>query len=339
MFDEPNPKEAARRDEFVKRGQERLHDLLRALENKDGEVVEEAANILAMLGSEARPALPQLRRCAEQAKGMEVCALLSALVHILPEDEPVGPLMIACLESLPDGTFEKPEKYWMISLRDLSDSEGVEHFHRSVAFATTALMLVLAPAGRTRVEVPSLLWAASPKYPVAVRALALSVLAEFEEDATSALPGLQTLLMDENPLIRLYVGNAILCIKNDRAMLPELIKAMALDPELEKQFRDGAEKSFETLQEQKAEMKESWRNPEVANGWIQSMLRGLKHGRGYQKRCAIKYLRSMGSAAWPAVPALVVALNDRDDETRTRAAGAIAHIAIETLKARIRRNP
>lgn len=323
---ELNADESALHAEIRDCGKACFKDLRLALESHDAHVVRAATKVLALLGLEAGPTLPQLRKLAEHAKDEERCAALHALVHILPEDEPVGPLVLAYLKSLPKDA---------IALQGMLEEPEIAYFHFSADFSSARIARELVRAGRTVVEVPSLVEAASPDYPVLVRAIALNVLALLKDEATSALPRLQALLHDESRVIRLYAGNAILCIEQDPAKLPEVVKAVGLNPEQQAKFRKCADQLFKSVLKEQEELELFAQDPDAAAQMVQHLIRVLKHGPAYHKRLAIRYLKHLGGEARAAVPALAMQLNAPHEEMRSQAAALIVEIGWTTLKTRL----
>lgn len=248
---------------------------------------------------------------------------LLALLSITPSDEPVGPLVLRFLESLPDDVLQRYSR--VESRTDGSPHPlGVSPARAAWIDCTSVVAAsMISSSGRENVETPAILEAASPKYPRAFRAVAIGTLAELEEEARAAVPGLRALLKDDDALIRAAAAIALVKIEADPAGVPEIIRAAALQGDDERSLRAQADAIVGRRQRER----DCWRKH--GGDLAPYLIRRIEQSNGPRKRESMRLLSLLGPAGREGLPALRSALDDPDEDTRRSAARALRDIDAE----------
>lgn len=281
-------------------------------------------SILMAMGTDAEMAISELRTIAlNTAKPSGARAnCVMALFYVVPEETPVGPLLLNLLDSMPAEMQAELQE----GARQLQDGEWSAR--TSLGFGWTFYSMYLIYSGHTKCEVPTLVKIAGDEYPLMLRAIAIGVLGELSFDARSAVPELRKLLNDEDPFIRELAVRVISTIQDDETLIPELLPFLKLDVAKSKEVEQDLKEYFEENRQKHAK----WRNspPDHWDAWlIQGAKSVLQHGNGYQRRQTIQDLGHMGPNAKDVLPELRRFLNDRDEDTRRMAAEAIRQIEAE----------
>ncbi len=328
-----------RRAAFRQEAKRLLPELLKVLRNDDDPLRDEyaaivAAELIMALGPDSRTAQPDLEEIVlnNKASGMLRMMCAYALLTVIPEDEPVGPLVLKMLNALSIEQFEELNGDAQLEGDDTAKrifGDGkrgiVAMRHNSVATSIPAYAVPLANSGHTKIEVPYLVKIALGAYPPMIRAMAIGTLGALGFDAKSAVPALQKLLKDEDRFVRVWAASSLMTIERDEKLIPELIKSL----ELIGKERDNCKSEFrEYLRQQDLERKQ-WR--EIAKGAEREVsltlfVRMLNQGSSFHRRHAIQTLGLMGPGAKPAILEVRKALNDSDKDTRRMAAEAIRQI-------------
>ncbi len=322
-----DPKGRTRRATFRQESKPLIPELLKALRNKDESVVSVAAEVLMVLGPEAQAALPDLERIVhnESSTAFTRMMMFHVLLFVMPEDRPVGPIMLKALNSLPWETYEDLlNEFGGVSSDDKDQQfEDAQKLRGTmVALSIPVYVGPMISSGHTKIEVPYLVKIASGDYPATVRAMAVGILGALQLDAKSAVPALRTLLKDEDRFVRTWAVDALLRIEREPKLIPELIEAL----ELKGKKREEAEKGMREWLKQQEQERESWRELFSDGDDLTEFVQMMKHGSGFLRRQAIQYLGLIGPGAKSAVPELRKALHDSDEDTRQMAAEAIKQI-------------
>jgi len=307
--------------------------LMKSLQSEDETVKTTAAFVLAYIGSDASSACPTLRKMFNNRKADfdTRYVALQALLFVTPENQPVGPLVLEQLKSVSPETVKEFEDEWT-ELTKLFDS-GTPSSKANIAISGMDFDIgfELMLAGRTTVEVPSILKATSKEYPTFVRANAILLLRGMGQDAVKALPTLREIMNDDgnHSLIRYMAASVIFEMDPRPGVVAEAIKALALQGKEKEEFVKLAREHFEMMKSQRGDWKE------FAAIWAESVPRFvllLQFPRAAHRRYAIRILRDIGPAAKSAVPELQKMLNDPDEDVRTLAAKALNVITAKPPK-------
>jgi len=210
--------------------------LIAALKSADPEIVSTAATALAKLGADGRKALPALQTLFQDQKASAETKfhVFVALLHVTPKDKSLVQSLLGRWRDLP--------KEQRVEIEDLSN-EATEGPFQGERFGHSGIVCagLLICADRTTVEVPHLIKATSPEFPLAVRVIAIDVLSHLAWDAESAIPSLRMLLNDENKLVRGNAAHALVRIERNPELLPPLLRALNFGHQEETSFREAAE--------------------------------------------------------------------------------------------------
>jgi len=277
-----------------------------------------AAFALGALGPAAEKCRPALREVAldrKNSRGLRMVAI-PALLNVIPPNEVAGREFVewfigAFCDDADDG--DEPDGRESKG----NDDETVETV---AGWSGPFLAALLIGAGRTTIEVPSLVEAMQVESPRRLRMTAITALATLEVESRRALPMLRKLLADDDRLVRLYAGLALVHINADRAEIPVIIKAMALDKRESAKFQDEASSFLAQKSEQLKRVRDG--GVELAGLAVHM----LKHRNSFHQRQAIRTLGEIGPAAEEAIPKLTELLKSEDKDTRAAAAEALKAI-------------
>lgn len=300
---------------FISEAKRHIKHLLTALKSNNPEVVSTAALVLAKLGPDARSSLPTLQKlfqCQKTTPEVRTNIFIS-LLHVTPKEKPLGPFLIDYFESIPNQQ--------RIEINKLSDQTTNDPFSGAgIANTGIAYAGLFIDADRTVVEIPFLIKATSPKYPLIIRTISINILGHFQSDAESAIPDLQKLLQDKEKLIQVSTAIALVRIQKEPENVPILLEALNLNREEIIEFH----KSINVLFKEEQQLKDL-SGPDGAVV-VQELVKLTKCKNGFYKRQAIIALGEIGPAAKAALPSLKKSLKDSDKETRRRTVEAIRKI-------------
>jgi HEAT repeat protein len=303
--DYPRPEHRKKRREFQDLATPHLPRLIALLDSRNDDVVVAASLALGVVGHEAGRASAGLSQVfldptrSKDARGWAYWAL----GFVLPESEPLGPIVLKWLNSSERRSIEK-----VVARTDRIP-------HEPLVFDVSELL----HSGHTLVEVPYVVGVARGKFPSELRQIAISALGSFETDAKSAVPELWKLVSDPDPLIRQAAARALMKITADRKLVAKLETAFNLDAEAKHWLELEAEDYFEEgLDGSDQEM--------LANVRLKIMPYMVTCDNGFFRRQAIRKLKRLGTAARPALPELHQALSASEEETRQLADEAIRAI-------------
>jgi len=314
--DYPRPQHTKKRREFQDLAKPYLPRLIALLDSRDNDVVTAASVALVVPGHEARQSSARLSQMildptrSENARGWAYWAL----PYVLPETEPVGPLVLKWLKSSERQAIETT-----VSGTEKDDGGKQQQTVRIPAVPITMDAGSSLCSGHTLVEVPYFLEIARGKYSSELRQMAISMLASFETDSKRAVPELWQLVHDPDPLIRQATATALMKITNDRKLVGKLETAFNLNADARDSLELEAHDYFEEgLDQSDREM--------LAKVRLEILPYMVTCDNGFFRRQAIRKLKRLGPAARPALPELRQALTASDKETRQLATEAIRTI-------------
>ncbi len=307
--------------EYRRQAKPLIPQLIEMLDSDDVEDVSIALGVLGITGPDAKAAIPKLKAMLfdKQTYDAEVPPLkiLVTLLYITPAGEPVMPLALQWLDGLPNekrdllgGALQVNEER-QVNLPNFPSQNSMLVW--TYGFLSEIIIPHLLAAGRTRVEVPSLLQATDSKYPQSVRSTALSILMTLQSEARAALPGLRKHLDDSDPSIRYLTANAILAIEQDAAVIPQNTVALNLPPDERKEFETGAAK---IVASGALRLKEVLDVHDVPPELMEGISGMLTHGNATHRRLGLIYLAEIGPEAKSVIPTIEKLRNDPDEETR-----------------------
>jgi HEAT repeat protein len=308
----------AERDRIRSELKQHVSTLTKLLNGKHEESRQTAAGLLGLLGSDASSAskaLLDVIRSKETSDELRMSTFV-ALLHVMPADEPVGPLLLEVYPVARQGKDgNKGDKN--------SDDEDFDDV-RGSGIAAVYYCRLLISSGRTMIEVPTLVELAGPRYPRLIRGIAITVLAELASDSRAAIPGLRKLLADEDLLLRKAVGAALLCIEGDPRQLDTVAEELNLSDEDRLEFKKSMSEMFEEIERLRKSMAAI--AAEDAEAVVPVIIQQLKYGPPFSQRQAIRVLSEIGSPAKAAIPELTAATTNPEEATREAAKAALKQI-------------
>lgn len=286
-------------------------------------------SILMAMGADAEAAIPNLKAIAlDETKpygARHHCVM--ALLYVTPEREPVGPLFLRVLESVPaELKTEFTDAYQREKNHTAGEPDGIDYLGASVGIVSTYFTMNLIHTGHTKSEVPTLVKIVEGNYPSAYRAVAIAVLGELSFDARAAVPALRKQLKDDDPFIRECAVSSLLMIEKEESLIPELLPFLDLDDERRKEYEQELNDYFQKLREEQAKLRKDEPGDETNQWFLGELKLILKRSKGHHRRYAIQTLGHIGPNAKAALPELRKALHDPDEDTRRMAAEAIRKI-------------
>jgi len=289
--------------------------LIKLLLNAPEEGRVAAARVLGAIGPDAeasRSALRKVIRDGKNSRGLRLVAV-PALLSVTPARETAGREFL-------DGFFAACGS-------DSDDvkaaDEGESSFGGDETFAGwygPLLAAMLIGAGRTSMEIPSLVEVTPAAFPRRLRLTAITALAVLEAEARKAVPALRQLLDDNDSQVRQFAGLAILHIEGEAAEIPSIMQAMALDKRGNDKFLEEANDLIQRKKEASKQIQEA--RDEI----VPLALPMLRHRNSFHQRQTIRLLRDIGPPAKEAVPELKKLLKSNDKETRAAATEALKAI-------------
>lgn len=286
-------------------------------------------SILDVLGPKAIAAIPELKSIALNERISFENRIRAALtvLPITPENQPVGPIFLKVLETMPTAIKDEMEDFYTIDKQPEHDIEAAEQRrYFAVGMATTIFSCALIQSGHTKSEIPSLIKIAHGPYPSACRAIAISVIGKLEFDAQIAVPELRKLLKDDDSFLQLVAANSLLEVLDDESQISKIMPILKLDETNQKEIEQLFHESFSDQRQRQRKLVDSAQEGPFAADFLNSLLESLQYGSGFQRRSTIKLLGEIGPSAKRALPALRKALHDPDKDTRRMAAEAIQRI-------------
>ncbi len=303
-----------------------LPEILALMDHEGTDVVASALHVVTMMGSDARPAIPKLNKLLADHREDGIIAISAgrALLTVLPENQPVTPLIIAAFEKSP------ARRTWDRELQEAGDanpnrgSESPNGAFFGINFCAEMLWTNLLAAGRTRVEVPALAQVVSTSSSLSAKLVAIGVLAGLGTEAEAALPVLYKQLQDPNELVRLSAAVASVLIERNPDNIAILAKKLSRNEEERTDLQVGAREVLKEGNQLDVAIIESMK--ESVEFGVTACLGMLKHGRNFHQRKALAYLAKLGPAAKSAVPALNERLSHPDEEIRRLVAETLRRI-------------
>lgn len=288
-----------------------LLDLLKR--TKDEDVFSTSAALLTVMGLEAHSIAPDVKRLIlrNELNGQERMSAFLLLLSVIPEDQPVGPVMIELLKAMPEKTR-----------KDIAENSALE----TVGFCIPITAGSLIRTGHTKVEVPYLVKVAQGDFPIFVRALAIGTLGSLEFEARAAVPALEKLLRDKDLNIQYMAAGALMTIQQEQLQLPAIVEALGVKGQKRREIEQGWEEYFESKNRERKQLEAIVQERDLLFPTLAYL---LKHGHGCHRRHAIRRIAIIGREAKFALPDLKKALGDDDEETRQLAADAIRAITAD----------
>jgi HEAT repeat protein len=223
----------------------KLHtaSLRKLLDCQHDESRETAAYLLAVIGPDAKDAEPALLTLirSRTTTGSLKEAAITALLHVVPSNRPVGPTLLAVFN---ENAREAADKQLDAAEANAAQDDN-DHEEACAGISATTIALMLAHSGRTATEVPTLVELITDKYRRGIRLTIMYALSEMESDCKAALPALRKLLSDDDRRIRSAAGWALLRIEGSLAELPAVLKAIRLDEKEEAEFQESISHLFQ----------------------------------------------------------------------------------------------
>jgi HEAT repeat protein len=292
--------------------------LLAGLKEKDMQLRQRAAQVIAEVGKEASPALPQLIAAMKDQNDQVTGSLIYALSQMGQDAAPAIPALVEIVRDGGDtGLRASAARALMPFGREAKDAvpgllemlkNGQRHNRGQAAMA---LVKIAIPAE----ALPALLEAfaqPSREYEHDEHVIAGAL----HELGPGVAGSVAELLRHERPEVRMRAIQVISGFgKQAQNAVPQLVDAM------EDKDEDVAISAAEAV----------WnihRRPDV----LPHFVRGLKAKSTQNRIRAARNLMNMGAEAKPAVPDLVAACKDRDSQVRREAYQALRQLDPETAK-------
>jgi len=306
----------------------KLTDLLK---HPNEQVEREALDWLSAIGPEAQACVPALKAQILMPNAATRFSAIETMLHVVPEDTPVGPVILDFLSSYLKSLTPQELSEFDIHLKTEMQTDGTTVKRLSgprsfgLGISVAGYAIILASSGHTLCEVPYLLKAASPDYPNYIRAVALGILAELREESKAAIPRLRELLHDTDPVVRYFSANALLFVSRKPAIITELADQLGLQGQERVRFEKSA-------QQRLADSSENWGSAEALEAWhdplFQQIILGqIEYGNGFYRRQGLRFLRQIGTGTEQVRPLLRRLLNHKDAETRDLADDILQRIA------------
>jgi len=298
-----------------------LPDLGKLLESEHDDCRSTVADMLAVLGPEAKDLEPALLRIirSKTTSGEVGMAAVTALLHVAPRSRAVLPTLLELYDAQRNAKTETEEE-----AKRLND-----HDEAVAGISATAIALMLANSGRAAIEVPTLVKLTASAYSRGNRLTFIYALAELGADCQAALPALRKLILDDDRRIRSAAGWAVLRIEGDTAELPAILKAMDLDPNASAEFQESVASYFKEWTDALKWLRDDPGEDdpdEIGQNVFQQLVRQASHENPFYQRQAIRLLGEIGTKAKAAVPALITAARSEDKFTRDVARAALIQI-------------
>jgi HEAT repeat protein len=300
-------------------------ELTSLLKHPDEQVVLESLTWLSKIGPEAQECVSALKEQLLDPQNAMAFAAAYTLLHVVPEETPIGPTILDALTSCSKSLTSEPQ--YELHLETKTPSDGLENEQiaglgaMGLGVSVAGYAIMLAESGHTLSEVPYLLQAASPDHPTYVRAVALCILAELGEECRAAVPRLQELIQDKNRMIAYLAANALLQISREPDTVTHIVDLLGLEGRRREQFIAKAKQELIETEEGQ-DFAEVWRDPEMR----QSLLLQIEFANGFYRRQGLRYLLRSAETIQGAEPLLRRLVSHRDGETRVLARDILRRI-------------
>ena len=299
---------------FQQRAKPFVGELTNLLKHPDEQVVRESLEWLSMIGPEAQGCVPALKEQLLDPQNAMAFAAVETLLHVVPEETPIGPIILDALSSCSKSLMSEP--LYELRLETKTQSDGLETEQivgpgaMGLGVSAAGYAILLAGSGHTLSEVPYLLQAASPDHPIYIRAVALCILAELGEEGRAAVPRLHELIQDKNQVIAYLAANVLLHISRDPNTVPQIADQLGLEGRRREQFVANAKQEL-AEGEEGLDFAEVWREPEMQ----QMLLSQIEFANGFYRRQGLRYLRRSDADIKGVEPLLRRLMNHKDGET------------------------
>lgn len=293
-------------------------ELTNLLKHPDEQVVRESLGWLSRIGPEAQECVPTLKEQLLDPQNAIAFAAVETLLHVVPEETPIGPTILDALSSRSKSLMSEPR--YELRLETKTQSDGIETERiagpgaMGLGVSATGYAILLAESGHTLSEVPSLLQAASLEHATYIRAVSLCILAELGEECRAAVPRLHELTQDKNRVIAFLAANAPLHISRDLDTVIQIADELRLEGRRREQFVANAKQELVEAEEG-LDFAEVWRDPEMR----QLLLLQIEFANGFHRRQGLRYLLRSDEAIQGAEPLLRRLVDHKDGETRVLA--------------------
>jgi HEAT repeat protein len=305
-----------------------IPQLIKTLQSRDEDVQGTAMMLLSFVEEDAKAAIPALKKMFQDSRGNLPAQLrvIVALLHITPDNTPVGPLMVEAVDEFCEKFQEK--------LRQIdenprtfgdNDDQQIDSIIDAIGSPNAVFYVVLA-SGHTKVEISYLVKLTEKKYPDIIRAVVfqgISYLCFYSEiKSADVVPALRRQLKDENRLIRRMAAHSIIVIEHNPNLLPELVRTIEVTGKERTEFEKVINEHFEVQKQLAEDLKDS--SQEV----VPELILILKFGNRFERHMTLNHLRMIGPGAKAALPELRKALQVPNEGTRRLARKAINEIDI-----------
>ena len=311
-----------------------------------------ALDALAVLGADARPALPALLGLlqdmtpATRLKAIGIVAAVGAdakataftpLLELLRD--PDAEVAKAAADAL--SKLGKPTKSELPTLTTFVSDKG-EPVRRYALLALTDL------GDEARPALPAILHVLEKDPSAPLRLLALEALLKVQPAGKALIEPLSLALKDADPKVPLRAAEALAALPPETGVLPALVKAMEHDDPAVQKVADDALEKYPFTKEHVALINEglqSKREPvrmrmlkaatmlgADAAGAVPGLIAIVKNSTGEVQTSAINALSAIGPAAREAGPALAALLKDGDRKARLAICLVLGKIGAEESK-------